>query len=258
MRKIKLKEQAKKQKEAINKEVIRLHNKANTLRKSPFTGEQLAKHLNFLLKKEQLAMSKLFGDTFKAMEAAKKVTQPIKLQQDVTEGHGIRSYIDRHKLKDVFEFAEHYLKHQEPHNFDYVVNGYSDVSALAASVGIQPKTLFDDLCKIIKQRQTRLKKNKLTQNFYAVCELVDHYDKNQKKSTRYSVSQLAKSKYFKDWCIRHDVDFGSTSKKPENRLLEIWPVFIKIADAKMMQYEKTVAEVEADFAYHELENSYKK
>lgn len=161
----------------------------------------------------------------------------------VQAGHGINSYIKRHKLKNKFEFAKHYIDQwkKDKTKIDYWVNSYKDVEALAYSVGLLPLEVFQQICHHIIKVREKLEKDEFAKDLFKIEALVSYFEQQQaiskanKDKSAYTLMSLYRSEYFKKWCKTYNVEKWFLDVKPKtgyNRLNDLWENWVSIVHSE--------------------------
>jgi len=142
------------------------------------------------------------------------------LKDDIVEGHGFHRYIKDKNIKDILDFPEHFLaskKGKAQQKYDFVVADYADALALAKSCGLNHVDFFDAICDIIKKKKSVLSKQRDLSDGVAVQQLITLYENKvahnaEKKLGKYKLTDLYKSKDYKEWSQRTGFVFDTYKK----------------------------------------------
>ena len=177
------------------------------------------------------------GDIFVPKEIKiKGLLHDFEKKDKVDKSHGLNTLMKKHKMKSALDIAPHFLNvFNNPKKSDYYVENYQNTMALAEACGVSPVKLFETLCIHLKVSRKHYEEQRLLSHAHAIEELVNAWDTQKKKNSKYAITTFYNSKARKDWSEKYGWDWQSTK-----RFQEQFPKWLKILKAKAEKFDSDV------------------
>ena len=157
-------------------------------------------------------------------------------QDKVDKSHGLNTLMKKHKMKSSLDIAPHFLNvFNNPNKSDYFVENYHNSIALAEACGVPPVKLFEILCLHLKVSKKHYEEQRLLSHAYAIEELINAWDTQIKKNSKYAMTTFFRSKVRKDWSAKYNWDWNGYK-----RFQEQFPEWREIFKAKAYKRESDV------------------
>ena len=154
-------------------------------------------------------------------------------KEKVAKSHGLNSLMKRHKMKSALDIAPHFLEvFEDTSKSDYTVENYHNSIALAEACGVSPIKLFETLCIHLKVSRKHYEEQALISKGFAVEELINAWDTQIEKNSKYAMTTFFRSKVRKDWSAKYNWDWNGYK-----RFAEQFPKWLKIFKAKAKKAE---------------------
>ena len=166
----------------------------------------------------------------------KGLLHQMEKQDKVDKSHGLNTLMKKHKMKSSLDIAPHFLNvFNNPNKSDYFVENYHNSIALAEACGVPPVKLFEILCLHLKVSRKHYEEQRLLSHAMAIEELINAWDTQIKKNSKYAMTTFYRSKIRKDWSAKYNWDWQSTK-----RFQEQFPKWLKIFKAKAERVESEI------------------